>query len=479
MALVRKYFSEPDVEEIFKIKPSSTRQEDDVLAWGPDRRGIFSVKSAYRLTWDLKHRTSSCAASRAPDGNRVVWNIVWGCPAPPKVRVFAWRLATNSLATWENKKKRNLEISDICVVCGLEREDTYHTFCRCPMARQLWEAMREVWALKEQEAITNTGPEWLLQALDQASEQERLMMLMTFWRIWHVRNEVVHQKPAPPVEASRRFLCSYVESLMMIKQHPSADLTKGKEVLVYDHMKPKGSVKMMPRKQADALKKWSKPPPGWIKLNVDGSWEIAEHRGGTGMVLRDEEGSIIFTACSYLKVCASPIEAEAIACREGLALALESSERPIIVESDCLELTSMIQADGVNRSPIAAIVNEIKKLCNGDRVCLIKHISREVNDRGGGPRTAATPEDDGDLDRVVAARGRPERGGGGSSELADPWGVAARGHQRGAWGGDGFEAADPRGVAARGQWRGAAATASRRQIPGAWQRGDSGSRGVA
>jgi hypothetical protein len=51
---------------------------------------------------------------------------------------------------------------------------------------------------------------------------------MTLWRIWHVRNEVVHHKPPPPVEASRRFLCSYVESISTMKYYPQADFIKGK-----------------------------------------------------------------------------------------------------------------------------------------------------------------------------------------------------------------------------------------------------------
>ncbi|KAM0918318.1 hypothetical protein ACQ4PT_008892 [Festuca glaucescens] len=329
MDLLRKYFLRPDVEDILKLKISPSR-EDDVLAWGPDRRGVFSVRSAYKLAWDNIHRTSSCAVSRAPDGNRVVWDTVWGCPAPPKVRVFAWRLATNSLATWENKKKRNLEVSDICVICGLEREDTYHTFCRWPMAKQIGEAMRRVWPLKAIDAIPCTGTEWPLHALDQAPEQERMMMLMTWWQIWHIRNEVVHQKPAPPVEASRRFMCSYVDSFLMIKQNPRADPTKGKLMITYDHMQPKGKKHVRREKPSKEVKKWSKPPLGWVKLNVDGSWIEEGHKGGTGMILRDEEGSILAAACRHLRICASPLEAEAQACLDGLAQLLEWTDKPDI-----------------------------------------------------------------------------------------------------------------------------------------------------
>ncbi|KAM0873072.1 hypothetical protein ACQ4PT_038318 [Festuca glaucescens] len=217
---------------------------------------------------------------------------------------------------------------------------------RCPLAKQLWEGMREVWPLKELHEISNTGPEWLLHNLDIASEQERLMMLMTFWRMWHVRNEVVHQKQPPPMEASRRFLCSYVDSLLLIKQNPATDPVKGKSVIVYDHMQSKKRGNSALKKKAENQKKWSNLPPGWLKLNVDGAWESPENRGGV---------------------------AEAIACNQGMTLALQRTNLLILVESDCLVLTSMVQEEGVNRSSVAAIVNDIKKLCKQDRVCQVKH----------------------------------------------------------------------------------------------------------
>jgi hypothetical protein len=133
MQTLRRYFLQVDIDEIVKLRPSP-RLHDDILAWAPENSGVFSVRSAYWLAWEFTYRRSFGAASRAPDGTRAIWKAVWRCPAPPKVRTFAWRVATNSLATWENKQKRNMEITDICVICGVERETTFHTFCRCPSA---------------------------------------------------------------------------------------------------------------------------------------------------------------------------------------------------------------------------------------------------------------------------------------------------------------------------------------------------------
>ena len=110
--LLRCHFLPMDVAVIMKIKLWTIRGFEDVLAWAPDPTGVFTVRSAYRLALDERNHTSSCATSRAPDGTRAVWEALWGCPAPSKVRVFAWRLVTNSVAM-ENKAKRKIETSDI------------------------------------------------------------------------------------------------------------------------------------------------------------------------------------------------------------------------------------------------------------------------------------------------------------------------------------------------------------------------------
>jgi hypothetical protein len=96
---------------------------------------------------------------------------------------------------------------------------------------------------------------------------------------------------------------------------------------------------------------------------VDGSWEEKELRGGTG--LRDKVGNTIVTTCKHLKTYASPLEAEALDVVEDLKLATTRTYRPIILESDCLELISMMKEVGVNRSAVASTINEAKR-CGGE-----------------------------------------------------------------------------------------------------------------
>ena len=117
-----QYFLPADVVEIMKVKPS-TRLMADQLAWAPTKHGMFTVKSAYDLAMEEVWRPSHESTSSAPDGMRIIWDLIWKSDVPPKVQHFAWRLATDSLPTWRNKFKRTLETTDQCPICGVESED--------------------------------------------------------------------------------------------------------------------------------------------------------------------------------------------------------------------------------------------------------------------------------------------------------------------------------------------------------------------
>ena len=43
-------------------------------------------------------------------------------------------------------------------------------------------------------------------------------------------------------------------------------------------------------------RKWSPPPEGWAKLNVDGSFSHEDGSAGAGMILSGHAGAIIFSA---------------------------------------------------------------------------------------------------------------------------------------------------------------------------------------
>jgi ribonuclease HI len=166
----------------------------------------------------------------------------------------------------------------------------------------------------------------------------------------------------------------------VIKQNPLADPTKGKEVVSFENLSPREERRRrMGKTDQGEHARWSKPPQGWTKLNVDGAWSMESKKGGIGMILRDDEGSILFTACKFLQSCDTPLEAELCACKEGLTRAMDLTGKPIWVECDSLEATSLIKDVNLNRSHNASLINEIKSLCAGERECRVTHVRRELN----------------------------------------------------------------------------------------------------
>lgn len=119
-----------------------------------------------------------------------------------------------------------------------------------------------------------------------------------------------------------------------------------------------------------------------MKLNVDGSFDATSGTGGLGAVLRNSLGSVIlsfFSACGFKERCSSPLEAELLARKEGINLALQWTLLPLIMESDCLVAINMIQSPGREMSQLAYLVRDIEELLVGDRVVSIQKVQRCQN----------------------------------------------------------------------------------------------------
>jgi hypothetical protein len=106
---------------------------------------------------------------------------------------------------------------------------------------------------------------------------------------------------------------------------------KGKQTM----LAPGTIVVLKERAKESPIKRWTKPKEGWVKLSVDGSYKEEDGSAGTGMILRDARGSIIFSACRSLESCEGALQEELCACLEGLELSLQHSHLRVIVESNC------------------------------------------------------------------------------------------------------------------------------------------------
>ncbi|KAE8797861.1 hypothetical protein D1007_27001 [Hordeum vulgare] len=100
---------------------------------------------------------------------------------------------------------------------------------------------------------------------------------------------------------------------------------------------------------------WTRPPPGFTKLNVDASFDPDLLQGTVDAVLRDNAGKLIAASNSIIGVCLDVFMAEALALRFGLNLAMSVGCNKLIVNSDNANVIDSMQ-EGDNFCDTAAAI---------------------------------------------------------------------------------------------------------------------------
>ena len=124
------------METILKI-PLSHNLPEDKLIWIGNKKGEFSVKSAYHIAHNMIESAVEGECS-ARDPNRLLWRKLWHLNLPAKIKIFAWRACENGLPTYDNISKRGISCNTACPNCGLEPEDINHALLHCVAASLVW-----------------------------------------------------------------------------------------------------------------------------------------------------------------------------------------------------------------------------------------------------------------------------------------------------------------------------------------------------
>ena len=125
--LVRGLFLPQDAEAILSI-PISESIAKDRMVWAKDKKCIFTVRSAYRLAWEIEVEggNTGCSDSTKMHG---VWRGVWSMNLPNKIKHFAWKACNCILPTRDSLLRRKITDTNICEVCGRQVETTMHMLC--------------------------------------------------------------------------------------------------------------------------------------------------------------------------------------------------------------------------------------------------------------------------------------------------------------------------------------------------------------
>lgn len=138
------------------IKPSLLGAPDAYI-WKADKSSSYSVKSGYnslhypcsRPTVPLRRlltepqndpNNNNAAVTVAPDNNSGDFNWkknVWNIPFSPKLKMFLWKAAQDSLPTGANLSRHGVSSNVNCVHCNCQ-ETTLHALFNCRFAQDVW-----------------------------------------------------------------------------------------------------------------------------------------------------------------------------------------------------------------------------------------------------------------------------------------------------------------------------------------------------
>jgi hypothetical protein len=114
---LREYMLPMDVDLILQI-PLSSRRQTDFWSWHYNRKGIFSIRSTYRMLVNTREKREAWLGNVASGSNGVLfekkWSSLWRTQVPSKVKVFLWRLAKQSIPTNDVCNRRGMADNDRC-----------------------------------------------------------------------------------------------------------------------------------------------------------------------------------------------------------------------------------------------------------------------------------------------------------------------------------------------------------------------------
>jgi hypothetical protein len=159
-----------------------------------------------------------------------------------------------------------------------------------------------------------SAKQWLFSMMDSLSHTEFIEMITTLWAIWYARRRFIHEGEQQKPLSTFMFVRNFLNDLTAVPKKIS--------------IKPSGSKPV----------RWIAPPAGLTKLNVDAATSKQGAGGAVAVVCRDEMGQFLGASALILAEPLNPPTLEAVACREGLALAQDLGLTRVCVASDCLEV---------------------------------------------------------------------------------------------------------------------------------------------
>ncbi|KAL5854197.1 hypothetical protein ACOSQ4_003999 [Xanthoceras sorbifolium] len=307
--LVHFYFRPEEAAAILSIPLCSSPLRDS-LTWHFDKKGYFSVKSAYRLA--LKANNSgSPSSSGAP--------FPWAC--------------RESLPTKGNLFKRDIGDSNLCPFCSRLPESSDHALWGCKTRSSFWSECPFFSELNSFHAVDFLDR--IVWVSSCCSLKHLLCFVVGSWFAWSCRNSILHNLSSHPASDFWSRAVCFVDSLLVPSQVPLQVECPG-----------------------SAAPRWAPSSVGF-KVNVDAAVDSVLGRFGIGIAVRDQQGCLKAAAALAFPNFFSVVAAETKAVLEGFRLAVGSGFSPFCVESDSLQVVNLCSGLSSSRCEEDSVIQDI------------------------------------------------------------------------------------------------------------------------
>ncbi|XP_023880426.1 uncharacterized protein LOC111992797 [Quercus suber] len=289
---------------------------EDKLIWMGNKRGDFSIKSAYFVATKILD-TKEEGESSFGDPNARIWKKVWSLKLQAKIKIFSWRACVNGLPVLSNMVAKGIQTSCICPICDEEPESLTHALISYDFALSVW----SLWQDCPIEKLLNVKDfnDLVLHFCSPLLDKHLDFFFTIAWSIWHNRNKIIHDESGiPPVQ-------------------------------IWDFAK-----------------------------NIVEEFNEASTISGVGVIVRDDSGKVIAALCKALPS-HFPVEwTEFLALEQGVLLAQELNLTHVIFESDASSVILAV-SQGKNGGSMGHFVQSIRSARSYFSCCLFQHVKRDYN----------------------------------------------------------------------------------------------------
>ncbi|GAU29911.1 hypothetical protein TSUD_148190 [Trifolium subterraneum] len=330
------------------IDTNLKRLPQDKIIWCWEKNVVYSVRSAYHLLDDRKFCNQPSPSSIFQES---LWGKIWKAPVPNVIRNFLWRLVKHILPSRARLAKKGLTLDPYFPLCYQQAEDYEHLFMSCPFSKLTWFASPLGLHAPSNVDVNS----WVLQGLSNPLVEGVQIFCTSLWKIWFHRNKLIFEQQAfvpheyEVASSASSFGAEFSPTFLREIDMNTSDVLEASQVV----------------------------SPICNRICVDAGC-FSNGSTGWGLIVKDHEGSVIFSACRFEEIHTSPILAEALAIRWAIRTAIDLNYNQVTIVSDALTIVKDIEGKTCP-AKVELIVQDCISLCSNFMHVAVVYVKRTLN----------------------------------------------------------------------------------------------------